>query len=316
MAQAAIDITRIIGRAIVGGEAGTSGGKVSRADRKNQGAVETARARREIKAGSAVIGGAIALVVAMFVFEASGGGGGVKSQHIETLKPSDTSTLRAALFGAAPWAIECTGQGRSLLQEAAAEAMLPDVLRLGRIDCSGPMDGGASLLERFNLKAPSSPSASALVLQAGHGLASPRSAGHHTSVGSLVRHLKTWAAPKSPALVNSTIDLHRHCLSRSACLLLLTSGSAPLGARKALLKAVGSSRDIGVATLNRKTHAGSFTSQLPSTTRAVLLALRAGTAPLTAEARAFKGVVSSDNQVRRSLLPGARSIPSLVAPKG
>ena len=51
--------------------------------------------------------------------------------------------------------------------------------------------------------------------------------------------------------------------------------------------------------INRRTHTASFSAQLPdSATRPVLMAIRpsAGSHSLMAEARAFKGVVSAENE--------------------
>lgn len=304
IAQGVMDIIRMIGRAIVGGgDAGSIGktaSKMSRAERKNQGAVETVRSERELHAGLGVVGGAALLVVAMFIFEARGGTNAPVAQPIDTLAVTDTAVLRTALFGAEPWVIECTGssKGKSLLREAAAQRLLPDGLRAGSLDCKQALPGGASLLERFQLTAPSSPKAPPLLLLAGHGLRAPAPLGKQGSASSLVRHLKRWAAAATP-LVNSTLDLRRHCLSRPTCLVLLTTGVAPSSAVKVVLKAVGGAhRELGVATINRKTHTASFTAQLPSTSRAVLIALReTSTSALAVEARAFKGVISTDNQL-------------------
>jgi len=301
IAQGVVDMIRLIGRAIVGRNDanGKMGSKMSRAERKTQGAAETARSAQELRAGSSVIGAAALLVVAMFVLEARGGSNVKAAQPIDSLTPTDTEALRAALFGAAPWIIECTGQsGRSLLNEAAAERLLPDGVRAASLDCAAPMASGTSLLERFKLTPAASPTALPLLLQAGHGQASPVALGRHTSASSLARHLKRWAEPDVP-LVNSTLDLRRYCLSRPSCLLLLTSGTAPQSAKKAVLKAVGSSlRDVGLATLNRKTHSASLTAQLPPTRRPVLMALRE-TSPsaLVTEARAFQGIVSAEGQL-------------------
>ena len=301
--QGVIDITRLIGRKIVGRSDPRSGAKLSRAERKGQGAAETARANAEILAGSSVIGGAVLLVVAMFIFEARGGSSGNTPQPIDQLKVTDAAALRAVLWGATPWVIECadTGEGgHSLLREAAAERLLPNGLRAGTIDCERLLPSGDSLLQRFQLKPPPAGEAP-LLLQAGHDLAAPVALGRHTSAASLARHLKRWSAPHVP-LVNSTLDLRRLCLSahRPLCLLLLTTGTAHDGTKAALLKAVGSAhRSLGVVTLNQRTHSASFTSRIPQTNRAVLLALRAApaTGPLSAEARAFKGVINAENQL-------------------
>ena len=74
---------------------------------------------------------------------------------------------------------------------------------------------------------------------------------------------------------------------------------APSSAVKVVLTAVGGAhRELGVSAINRKTHTASFTAQLPSTSRAVLIALReTSTSALAVEARAFKGVISKDNQL-------------------
>ena len=137
-----------------------------------------------------------------------------------------------------------------------------------------------------------------MLLLAGHGLASPTVLGSHATSSSLARHLKRWSQPLAVQL-NSTLDLRRHCLSeRPACLLLLTSGGGS-SAAKVVQRAMGSShRELGFATLNKRTHDASFASQIPDTSRAVLIALRATpSSPLGAEARAFRGVVSAENQL-------------------
>ena len=294
IAQASVEIIRLIGKAIVGGGDSRTTSKLSRAERKTQGATESARADRELFAGMGVVGGICLLIVCLFSFQASGGG--KPSQPIEALQLSDAAAVRAALFGATPVLIECTTprmSGRNLMREAAAEQLLPDSVRLISLDCA------PRLLEHFNLPAPQR---APLLLQAGHGMSAPQVVARHTTTQSLVRHLSRWASPAVPIL-NSTLDLRRHCLSRTACLVLLTSGVASTSAKKAVLAAVGKShRELGVATLNRKTHTASFTAQLPETSRPVLLALRStdDANGLGGEARAFKGVISgtdSDTQL-------------------
>lgn len=268
--------------------------KLSRAERKAQGAAETVRAKKEMRAGMMAIGSVVVLILASIVYQVLGGGG-PPAQRIDVLPTTDAAKLRAILFGAEPWVIECSGSGESLLRVAAGQRLLPDGLRAGRLDCAAPLPAGLSLLKRFKLSPPSS--GRPLLLQAGHGLPAPLPVGKQPSAPSLVRHLKRWVQPHV-TLLNSTLDLRRHCLSRPACLLLLTVGATPSSAKNVLLKAVGNSlRHLGVCALNRRTHAASFTKQLPETSRAVLLALRATSAPLSAEARAFRGAVSSDNQL-------------------
>jgi len=307
IAQTCVEFVRLLGSKIVGADATRPSGKLSRAERKSQGATESARANREIMAGTVVVSGVAVLIIALFVLQANGGvdgGGGVTPQSIIVLKLSDVKGIRSALFGAKPVVIECSSpsvSGKSLLREAALEALLPSAVVAASIACDEPIGGsGDSLIDRFKLSRPASPSAPPLLLQAGHGLAAPVALGRQPSVASLVRHLKRWSQPHM-ALLNSTLDLQRHCLSRPACLLLLTRGTAPSVAKQTLLKAVSSlgHRDLGLATLNRKTHTATFTAQVPETSRAVLLALRSASSagPLLAEARAFRGVLSSDEQM-------------------
>ena len=215
IAQASVEIIRLIGKAIVGGGDSRTTSKLSRAERKTQGATESARADRELFAGLCVVGGICLLIVCLFSFQASGGG--KPSQPIEALQISDAAAVRAALFGATPVLIECTTprvSGRNLMREAAAEQLLPDSIRLISLDCA------PRLLEHFNLPAPQR---APLLLQAGHGMSAPQVVARHTTTQSLVRHLSRWASPAVPIL-NSTLDLRRHCLSRTVCLVLLTSG--------------------------------------------------------------------------------------------
>jgi hypothetical protein len=297
-------VLRLVGSKFVGSEVRSGGAKMSRSERKNQGAAETARANAEFRAGATVFAAVVILVIASFIFQARGAGG-PPSQPIETIAPTDTSTLREALFGAAPWVIQCSpSSGESVLRAAAQKRLLPEGLRVASLACDQPMASGATLLERFDhLDAAAAASKSAgrpLLLLSGHGLPAPISAGKHTSASSLVRHLKRWVQPHIP-LVNNTLDLRRHCLSRRACLVLLTTGTAPLGSLSALLKVVGNAhREIGVVTINRRTHTASFSAQLPdSATRPVLMAIRpsVGSHSLMVEGRAFKGVVNSDSQL-------------------
>lgn len=292
--QATVDIVRLIGRLIVGAEP-ASAGKVSRAERKGKGAAETRRASRELFAGSAMVGTVAVLIVGSFAMQARG----AAPQRIETLRPADTVVLRGALFGAAPLVVECTGvsSGVSVLREAAAQRLLPAGLRAASLECDTPLAGGSSTFKRFGVPRGSS-SAPPTLLLAGNGQAAPTSVPRSQlrSAATLVRYLKRWMAPQMP-IVNSTLDLRRHCLSRPACLLLLTTGTAPSSARALVFGSVGTShRQLGVATLNRRTHVASFSSQIPDTTRPVLIALRAAAAPLSAEARAFRGAISPDNQ--------------------
>lgn len=307
LAQSVVDIVRLIGKAIVGGEKSSAGGgvKLSRAERKGQGAAETLRAQRELNAGLSVISAVALLIGAAFVFQIRGGGGPAP-QPIEVLVASDASALRAALFGVAPAVVECSSpraSGPSLLQEAAAERLLPDGLRTLTTECDRPMtQGGPSLLERFSITAPAT-IASPLLLQAGRELSAPMAVGRHSSARSLVRHLTRWSREVHLPQLNSTLDLRRHCLSRPVCFVLMASGTPAASARKALLKAasVGASQGApGVAVLNRKSHTASFSAQIPQTPRAVLIALRntaATNGPLTAEARAFQGLVHADQQL-------------------
>ena len=306
IAQSAIDLVRLIGSKIVGKSEVSAAGKLNRGARKSQGADETARANRELLAGSAVVGGVVALIVGLFILEASGGTGsnGPVPQPIMTLRANDAEALRSAFFGATPHVIECVSDvatGKSLLREAAAESRLPDAVVAASLDCEQMLSrGGASTMERFKLT-PAAPSAPPLLLKAGHGLLAPTPLrlGKATSVQSLVRHLKLWSQPHV-ALLNSTLDLRRHCLSRPLCLLLLTKGTvialglnpdcagwrlgwmldgylvdgrwiyeytlmtadshcrqAPAAAKSAVLRSVASvaTRELGLATLNRRTHA-------------------------------------------------------------
>jgi hypothetical protein len=295
------ELIRLIGRAIVGGS-GEGARRLSRAERKAQGAAETLRASRELRAGAAVVGGLAILVVSLFVFQASGGGG-MKPQPIVTLDVHDLAALQATMFGATPWILECahkqgTPKLRSFLHEAAAEQLLPDGVRAGRLDCTAPMRAdGPSLLQKFGLKLPDAPSSHPLLL-AGHGLPTPTLLGKQSSATALARHLRRWSKPEL-TLLNSTLDLRRHCLSRPACFLLLTKGSAPYSAVGTVLKAIGTAHhQAGMTTVNKRTHDVSFTAQIPDTNRPVLIALRASsTGPLAVEARAFRGVVSSENQL-------------------
>ena len=256
IAQSAVELVRLVGSKIVGYETAPAG-RQSRAARKGSGAAETARANKEIMVGSAVVGSIVALIVALFLLEASGGTGGPTPQRIQALPLSNAEPIRAALFGAMPYVIECTSppaSGRSLLQEAAAGALIPDDVVAVSLACDQPIGSSPSLLDRFKLKSDGL-SAPPLLLKSGNGLTAPLPLSRQPSVPSLVRHLKLWSQPHI-TLLNSTLDLRRHCLSRPVCLLLITRGTAPTAARKTILKAVGSTgtRHLGTATLNRKTH--------------------------------------------------------------
>ena len=302
IAQGAHDIVRLIGKKVVGGGEVARSGKLSRAERKGAGAAETARADRECKAGLGVVGSVLFLIVACFALQASGGGG--SGQSIEFMRQPSQETLRAILFGASPVVIECftpMASGQSLLREAAAASMMPEGLRVLSIECDAPVTAaGTSLLDRFKLPPPQ-PTDPPLLLQAGNGLRSPVPVGRHQSVASLVRHLKR-STQLHMAQLNSTLDLHRHCLSRPTCFVLMSAGTPSSAARAAVVRAIGTKqRELSAATLNRKSHLASFAAQLPasSSARAVLIALRATPerGPLTAEARAFRGVVSADNKL-------------------
>ena len=298
-----LEFVRLFGRLIVGGSS-EGGRKLSRAERKAQGAVETLRARRELRAGSALVVGVLLIIVAAFMTQALGFGSGVRPQHIEALDLTDGEAMRRVLFGAKPWVIECTSQStghRSMLRKAAAEQRLPEGLGAASVTCTQPLrPGGPSLLERFDLRVPEATSdALPPLLLAGHGLPSPIVLGSHSTSSSLARYLKRWSQPRAVQL-NSTLDLRRHCLGqRPACLLLLTSSGGSAAAKTAVQRAIGTShRELGFATLNKRTHGASFASQIPDTSRAVLIALRATpSTPLGAEARAFRGVVSSENHL-------------------
>lgn len=301
IAQGFVDIVRLIGKMFIGG-ASKKGCNLSRAERKGQGAAETARLQQEIRAGTAVLGTFLALALAGVVYTCMPDPSKAP-QPIERL-PLEAAALKTVFFGAAPWVVECSAaasSAKSVLREAAAQRLLPAGLSAATLACDQPLASGATILETFKLKAPP-PSSPPLLLQAGHGSSAP-SPIKASSAAALVRHLKRWSAPTVVTL-NTTLDLRRHCLSRPACLVLLTTGTPSSSAKATLLKAVGSSyRQLGVATLNRRTHTPSFASQIPQTERAVLLALRAASgtgagvtaAALTAEARAFKGTVEKSN---------------------
>lgn len=298
IAQGFVDCVRLVGRLVTGREA-KKDGTLSRAERRGQGAAETARQQRELRAGVGVLSSLGVLAVAGLVYNAMPDPA-TAPQPIDALKPSGPA-LREVFYGATPWVVECTSPaaaGRSVLGEAAAQRLLPSGLRAGRVACDLPLASGATILDLLKLSAPP-PSAPPLLLQAGHGAHSREGIRRlsERSAASLARHLQRLAAPRVVAL-NSTLDLRRHCLSRPACLLLLTTGTASSSAKSCVLQSVGSSnRMLGVATINRRTHSASFFAQIPQTERPVLIALRPGRGrdagsiakQLTAEARAFKG---------------------------
>ena len=93
------DIVRLAGRAVLGGGTHSTkpvkGEKLSRADRKAQGAVETAKLRKENMAGLAVLGSLALLVIASFAAQASGG----SPQRVSTISASDSKSLRRLFFG-------------------------------------------------------------------------------------------------------------------------------------------------------------------------------------------------------------------------
>ena len=110
MAQGFFDIARLIGKGVLFSSSGKSAKTLSRAERKAQGAVDTARLRREELAGLGVLLAFVALPVALYAAHTLGlGQGGVS---IEKLRASDAA-LDVAIFGGPPWLIECTAAGAS-----------------------------------------------------------------------------------------------------------------------------------------------------------------------------------------------------------
>ena len=145
MAQGFFDIARLIGKGVLFSSSGKSAKTLSRAERKAQGAVDTARLRREELAGLGVLLAFVALPVALYAAHTLGlGKGGVS---IEKLRASDAA-LDVAIFGGPPWLIECTAAGASaVLREAAASAreLLPDGLRVATLDRGGELPSGGTV---------------------------------------------------------------------------------------------------------------------------------------------------------------------------
>lgn len=285
VAAAAVDILRLVGRAVVGGEPARAG-KLSREERKTQGASETARLKKEMAAGSAVLGAVLLLIVACFVAQANSSDGA--AQAVESL-PAEAPKLRRAIYGGAPILIECrrSRDDSSLVQLLAAKGRLPQGLRAATLDCLTPILGSASVeafVPRFelSLRAP-------LLVLAGGGLRKPRQIAdeHCGSADKLEAYLRRAAAPNLMA-VNTTLDLRRYCLSRPTCLVLLSNGPPPRAQRAALVQQMKARRALGFVTVDRKTKAASFASQLPETKQSVLLALRPRS-EARAEARAYRG---------------------------
>ena len=89
MAQGFFDIARLIGKGVLFSSSGKSAKTLSRAERKAQGAVDTARLRREELAGLGVLLAFVALPVALYAAHTLGlGKGGVS---IEKLRASDAA---------------------------------------------------------------------------------------------------------------------------------------------------------------------------------------------------------------------------------
>ena len=82
MAQGFFDIARLIGKGVLFSSSGKSAKTLSRAERKAQGAVDTARLRREELAGLGVLLAFVALPVALYAAHALGlGKGGVSVER-------------------------------------------------------------------------------------------------------------------------------------------------------------------------------------------------------------------------------------------
>ena len=275
------EIIRLVGRGALGGAPANKRdkdkGKVSRAERKTRGTVDTARLRREERCGYSIFGGVLLLLVGLFMAQ-MGVGGGVR---VVRLDAADPAALQRALFGGPPHVIECVGarkgQVSSVLADTNARNLLPERVALATLDCDRALaESGQTVLERLGVRAkPGAP----VVL-----VASPDSSGsltpaklvreHVRSPEALSRHLKAVTAPRLLP-VNSTLELHRHCLRRASCLLVLAVGSAQLPPlRQALIEEVAARREVALVLINRRTHAVSFAEQIPDTNRPVLLALR------------------------------------------
>ena len=293
MAQGFFDIARLIGKGVLFSSSGKSAKTLSRAERKAQGAVDTARLRREELAGLGVLLAFVALPVALYAAHTLGlGKGGVS---IERLTSSDAA-LDVAIFGGPPWLIECTAAGASaVLREAAASAreLLPDGLRVATLDCGGELPSGGTVRKRLGLARKPPAAGLPQLLLASSGLP-PRAlpADALRSAAALGRHLK-----RTPLLsvvpVNTTAQLSRYCLRRDLCLLLLTTGAPRAEHRGAVEKELRRPPfAAAAASVDRATHAISLGKQLPETDRPQVVALRRGAAGKV-EARALQGALGA-----------------------
>lgn len=294
MAQGFFDIARLIGKGVLFSSSAKSAKTLSRAERKAQGAVDTARLRREELAGLGVLLAFVALPVALYAAHTLGlGKGGVS---IEKLRVSDAAALDVAIFGGPPWLIECTAAGASaVLREAAASAreLLPDGLRVATLDCGGDLPSGGTVRKRLGLARKPPAAGLPQLLLASSGLP-PRAlpADALRSAAALGRHLK-----RTPLLsvvpVNTTAQLSRYCLRRELCLLLLTTGAPRAEHRGAVEKELRRPPfAAAAASVDRATHAISFGKQLPETDRPQVVALRRGAAGKV-EARALQGALGA-----------------------
>ena len=294
MAQGFFDIARLIGKGVLFSSSGKSAKTLSRAERKAQGAVDTARLRREELAGLGVLLAFVALPVALYAAHALDlGKGGVS---IERLTSSDAAAFEVAIFGGPPWLIECTAAGASaVLREAAASAreLLPDGLRVATLDCGGDLPSGGTVRKRLGLARKPPAAGLPQLLLASSGLP-PRAlpADALRSAAALGRHLK-----RTPLLsvvpVNTTAQLSRYCLRRELCLLLLTTGAPRAEHRGAVEKELRRPPfAAAAASVDRATHAISLGKQLPETDRPQVVALRRGAAGKV-EARALQGALGA-----------------------
>lgn len=223
------EIVLLVGKIVLGsGSQPPPGGrgskKVPRAERKAQGAVDTTRLAREAQVGYGILGTVLSLVIVAFAAQAGVGSGPAR---LTALKPS-SKELQQALFGGTPWLIECLGKRReepsAALLEARSRSMLPSSLTVATLDCDAALPNGQSTVERLKLSA--SDSGPLTLLTASASSVAPTLVGkaHVRSAEALARYVKGALTPQF-VLANSTLDLHRFCLRRKRCLLLLSMGA-------------------------------------------------------------------------------------------
>jgi len=215
-----------------------------------------------------------------------------------SLSPSSTPKLQQMLFSGELSVVECLGKRRAepstALQEATARKMLPEGLKVATVDCDAPLPSGKSLLERLGVRASGDKPVTLLSASPTAHAPTALASSSVRSAEVLARALKSASAP-SFVLANSTLDLHRYCLRRKMCLLLLSMGPP---AAPTVLRAAKRHRSLPLVAVNRRTHSISFADMLPETNRPVLLALKPHVvSDMAATVVAYKGFLDKQEAV-------------------